>query len=125
MALAFAIIALAGFASACSDDSNAEKPKSSSTYCTELPNYFKVMFESMNKNVEDPKRFDEWAAKAKQMQAIAPDELHSSWDFLVDYSGRMAANADLSSMKSDDPQRNGAAGKAVVEHGQKYCGIPK
>lgn len=118
------VVALVGFNAGCGDDSNDEASGSSGEYCAELPEYFRVMGSSMAADATDSDRFDEWAAKAEDMAALAPDELRSHWDFTVDYSGRMAeAGGDLSALEPDDVEENGAAGNAIVKHATQECGI--
>lgn len=119
-----AAIALVVFGSGCGDDSD-DQAGDGGDYCAELPDYLGVMSASMAGDETDPDRFDEWAASAKEMAAIAPDELRDHWDFVVDYSDRMArAGGDLSALREGDVARNGEAGNAIIEHGTQECGLP-
>jgi hypothetical protein len=123
------VIALAGFGASCGDDStdetsdsNDESSGSSGDYCAKLPEYFSAMGAGMGADTTDPDRLDEWAAKAEEMAAISPAELQSHWDFIVDYSGRMAeAGGDPSALQEDDVEQNGEAGSAITVHGTQEC----
>ena len=120
------VIVLAGFTAACGDDPKNQARDSSNGYCAKLPEYFEVMGKGMATDSADRSRYDKWAAKAKEMQAIAPDELQSHWEFLVEYSGRVARVGDFfSAQQPDDIDKNGKAGGAIVEYGIQKCGLPR
>ncbi|RZS37919.1 hypothetical protein EV193_105479 [Herbihabitans rhizosphaerae] len=123
IALIAVTIGLGGLAAGCGDDSkDAGAP--SGDYCTKLPDYFKALGETLKGDLNDPQRLSGWAAKAKEMAAVAPANLKSQWDFVADYSQRMnAAGGDISKLTRDDVKRNGEASMAIIQHAQSDCGL--
>lgn len=115
--LVAAAIGIGGFATGCGDDT--------ADYCGKLPDYFRAIGESMKGDLKDPHRLDDWAAKAKEMAEIAPDELQSHWDFVVDYSGRMAKSPTKLKLAPGDVKKNGAAGNAIMKHAKEECDLGK